>query len=126
MRNVERVPKPESLRRKAKAWTRELLVAVRREKETGEKVSGKLLDRYNKEDVREALKRMYGDLCCYCEARIGVVAYAQIEHRKPKRRFPQHTFDWDNLHQACPRCNTAKGDKWDNDAPILDAVTDRP
>jgi hypothetical protein len=71
---------------------------------------------------------MYGGRCCYCEAQIGIVSYEHIEHRKPKDRslFPECTFDWENLHLACQKCNVAKGNKWNSAAPILDAVLDIP
>lgn len=86
----------------------------------------KFYDKYSQSDVKAALKSMYRGFCCYCETYIEVVAYANIEHRKPKRKYPDWTFEWDNLHLACPICNTAKSDKYDEGQPILDAVVDVP
>jgi len=34
--------------------------------------------------------------------------------------------EWENLHLACPNCNRAKDDKWDDEYSILDAVIDVP
>ena len=83
-----------------------------------------LFNRYGKDDVRYALATMYSDRCCYCEGRIGVVVYGQIEHRQPKKLFPEKTFVWENLHWACQPCNVQKGAKWDRCFPILDGVLD--
>jgi uncharacterized protein (TIGR02646 family) len=125
MRNVSRTPKPESLRRNASRWTRELLVALATANRAGKRLP-KGAYRYNQQDVLEALQAMYDGLCCYCEARVSHVAYEHIEHRRPKTRFPRYTYKWENLHLACPRCNIAKGEKWNSRKQILDAAYDRP
>jgi uncharacterized protein (TIGR02646 family) len=125
MRNVRRPKMPASLKRNATKWTNELLEVLRRKKPDPKLVT-KLLNRYNCPDVRSALGIMYSNLCCYCEAEITVVAFKHIEHRRPKARFRSQTYNWQNLHLACPKCNQAKGDKWDKSRPILDAVADVP
>ena len=56
----------------------------------------------------------------------GMFSHDHIEHRQPKSKFRDKTFDWDNLHLSCPKCNIKKGSKWCETAPILDAVIDRP
>ena len=123
MRNVTRPNKPTSLRRYAARWRRELLAALSSPNQD-RRLINRRFNRYRKDDVRTALEEMYGGLCCYCESRIGIVAFSHIEHRRPKSSQPQYAFDWDNLHLACPRCNQAKGDKWDDGHPILDSVQD--
>ena len=55
----------------------------------------------------------------------GVVAYEHIEHLKPKSKYPELAFQWENLHLACQRCNVEKGDRFDEDNPILDAAAKR-
>jgi uncharacterized protein (TIGR02646 family) len=67
---------------------------------------------------------MYRECCCYCESKVGVVEFGNIEHRMPKKRFPESTYDWDNLHLSCTRCNVIKKRKWSTRYPILDSVTD--
>jgi 5-methylcytosine-specific restriction endonuclease McrA len=126
MRNVERFDEPAVLSRNGRRWTEELLDAIAEAKRTNGKVSPKFWHRYNHADVKIRLKRMFNGLCCYCESRVGDVAHEPIEHRKPKATFPEMTFVWANLHLACPRCNGAKGDKWDQVNEILDAVDDIP
>jgi uncharacterized protein (TIGR02646 family) len=124
MRNVLRGDKPASLRRNAATWKRLLLEEIRACKRQGKKPTLKLLRKYNQPDVRDGLRAMYRGLCCYCEALIGDVSFDHIEHRRPKKRFPQDAFRWENLHLACQLCNNAKGNSWDRVAPILDAVDD--
>lgn len=129
MKNVTRLPKPRILKRNALRWKRKLLQEIQFARNQNGKPDNKYYDKYNQPEVKDALKRMYMDLCCYCEAPLKVVTKGNIEHRKPKRgrnAFPELTFDWENLHLACPACNLYKGDKWDNEHEILDAVNDRP
>lgn len=133
MKNVIREAKPTILNNKAGKWTDELMVAVEKYRHTGEKVPSKLQEHYKKPEIKDALKRMYSDrdgnnFCCYCESEIDVVDYPHIEHKMPKDPdlFPEQTYEWDNLHLACSQCNGNKGNKWDEDHPILDAVKDTP
>ena len=125
MRNVKRLPKPTSLGNASK-WGKALLEKIKECNKAGTKVPRSFYNKYKKPDVRKALEDMYEGLCCYCEGRVGVVEFGHIEHRKPKDKYPQETFDWDNLHLACTTCNTLKGDKYDANYPILDAVKDGP
>ncbi len=69
---------------------------------------------------------MNHNLCAYCETNIGTASYPQIEHLKPKSKFPEQSFQWSNLHLVCQICNTIKSDKWDAENPILDIVLDNP
>jgi uncharacterized protein (TIGR02646 family) len=98
------------------------MTAINKSKKSCSKVAFRYYDKYKQPDIRDSLSKMYVGLCCYCEARIGVVAYEHIEHRRPKRRFPRRTFDWRNLHLACPKCNQAKGEQWNPKHQILDAT----
>lgn len=124
MKNVTRPQIPASLATNAARWTRELQRWVQANPTAA--VPDNLIKHYKQDDVREALQKMYRDQCCYCEGRITDVSYGHIEHRQPKSRYPSKAFDWHNLHLACPKCNTKKGDKWSQTDPILDAVVDRP
>ena len=123
MRNVTRPDKPRSLRRYAARWRRELLTALSSPNKDPRLIT-RCFNHYKQDDIRTALEEMYGGLCCYCEVRIGIVAFSHIEHRRPKSSQPKYTFDWDNLHLACPVCNQAKGDKWNDGHPILDSAQD--
>lgn len=131
MRNVIRPPTPDSLKVNAKKWTVELLLAIKANKTKGTKIPPKSINRYKQPDVLDSLKKMYGNgkggcYCCYCESEVETVSYPHIEHRKPKSIYPELSFEWNNLHLACPKCNTAKGNQYDKANPILDAVSDIP
>lgn len=127
MRNVDRVRKPEILEQKEEEWKRELLGELAKGDNACKKRLKTLYGRYGHHQIRSSLKRMY-KYCCYCESRVRHVTIDHIEHRKPKAKdkFPECTFEWENLHMVCPNCNEAKLDKWNNEYPILDAVTDNP
>lgn len=133
MKNVIREAKPAILINKADDWTDELMVAVKNYRDTGEKVPSNLQERYRKQEIKDALKRMYSDkdgnnFCCYCESEIDVVDYPHIEHKMPKDPdlFPEYTYEWENLHLACTKCNGNKSNQWNGNHPILDAVKDKP
>lgn len=131
MKNVKRLSKPLVLHEKAEEWTKALLEAIAEYHGNGTKVPKSLYNKYSHDDIRDTLERMYRNeegqcLCCYCESVIDIVSFPNIEHLKPKAKdkFPELTFDWDNLHVACTLCNGAKSDKYDDCHPILDPVDD--
>jgi uncharacterized protein (TIGR02646 family) len=62
--------------------------------------------KYNQPSIKEALNAMHNDgKCAFCESLIKHVAYANIEHFRPKDIFPDLCFSWDNLLLACGICN---------------------
>ena len=54
------------------------------------------------------------------------VGYSHIEHLKPKEKFPELEFVWDNLGFACQRCNTNKGQKYDETLEFIDPYKENP
>lgn len=77
-------------------------------------------------DIMTALiAETYGK-CAYCEAVIGDVSYAHVEHITPKSIAPHRVVDWLNLTLACQVCNTMKGDYYDEDAPLVNPYVDDP
>ena len=127
MKKVSRGAIPTSLRQNAAVWTKELLNEIAK---VGlyTKVEDRYKDRYKQRDVQKALEQMYFGKCCYCEQMIGAESYEQIEHLRPKSnpKFHDLTFEWNNLHWCCQRCNTAKGKLWDEKYPIIDPTIDNP
>jgi len=126
MRSVTRPPIPQVLKQNAQDWRKKLLAEIKRCEKTGETVTKRFTNKYSHDEVRSTLQSMYQNRCCYCESPIRVVSYDHIEHRKPKDKalFPEETFEWSNLHLACPKCNGAKSNKWNCSNPILDAAAD--
>ncbi len=77
---------------------------------------------YSHETVKEELKKIQHDKCCYCESKIPHVAYPEVEHFRPKGGCKQKAgenvkspgyywlaYEWSNLLLACPVCNRKKG-----------------
>jgi uncharacterized protein (TIGR02646 family) len=72
--------------------------------------------------AREALVAQNHGHCCYCDAYpIGATGRREVDHFRPKSRFPAETYDWANLYLACTACNTAKREQWDEDLLRSDA-----
>jgi len=122
MRNVTRLQEPPLFQRKARGWTMDLLNKIRAEG----KASNYYFKRYNqksegviRKELEDRLLGMYSEMCCYCEGKTPRVQ-GEIEHLKPKKKFPDKTYDWNNLHWICGACNGIKLDQYDDAYPILD------
>ena len=57
---------------------------------------------------RNDLSQTFFGLCGYCER----TAKGEVDHFRPKRRFPNLVYEWSNWVFACPDCNRSKRDKW--------------
>jgi hypothetical protein len=75
---------------------------------------------------REALKTANSDKCMYCESKISHSSFPNIEHIKPKAKFPELMYEWENLGYVCERCNNAKLDKFYEDTPFIDPYSEDP
>ena len=73
---------------------------------------------YGNETVKKTLQKAQHRKCCYCEARFGANAAADVEHYRPKgavrqdresrRLFPGYywlAYSWENLYWCCQVCN---------------------
>jgi len=85
-------------------------------------------NRYNNTDIKAALIDECKSKCMYCESYIRPVSYEHIEHIKPKSRdkYPELSFDWENLGLACQVCNTKKGNEYDEMLPFVNPYEDNP
>ena len=59
-------------------------------------------------EFHDELQRRFGSLCGYCECSCK----GEVDHFRPKSRFPESVYEWSNWIFACHDCNQAKGDKW--------------
>jgi len=75
---------------------------------------------------KDALRKSTAGKCMYCESKIEHNSYAHVEHIKPKAKYPELEFSWDNLGFSCQVCNTNKGDKYDETTPFIDPYTENP
>lgn len=127
---VRRTPPPRVLVRNGDRWLRELRAAL-----TGPGTSAQVewaRNKYRRPAIKDALVRMFYGKCAYCESKLTHIAYGAIEHFRPKARYVDRTFDWDNLLLSCDICNDAghKGAHFPLDghgAPLLiDPTTSVP
>jgi hypothetical protein len=75
---------------------------------------------------KDALRKSTAGKCMYCEAKIEHTSYAHVEHIKPKAKFPELEFEWDNLGFSCQICNTNKGQKYDETVPFINPYSENP
>ena len=54
------------------------------------------------------LTRVFAGLCAYCEE----VTKGEVDHFRPKSRFPRLVYSWSNWLLACHECNHAKLSTW--------------
>ena len=76
-------------------------------------------------DFREDLGRRFFTNCGYCERNCR----GEVDHFRPKSRFPASVYEWSNWIFACHECNHAKGDKWPAEGyvdPCAVSESDRP
>ena len=81
---------------------------------------------YRHPDNKAALRTASADKCMYCESRVTQVYYGDVEHIKPKSKFPQLEFAWENLGYVCAICNGAKGNAWCDETPFINPYAEDP
>lgn len=81
---------------------------------------------YKHTDNKEALREVGFDKCMYCESKVSHTYYGDIEHIKPKVRFPELEFVWENLGFVCAVCNGIKKDKFEENTPFINPYDENP
>ena len=80
-----------------------------------------------KQLLKQYLLEEQKNRCCpYCEIEINLYN-SQIEHIKPKDKFPRLLTEYDNLLACClesKRCGNSKANKWDE--LFINPVTENP
>lgn len=59
-------------------------------------------------EYHEPLSKSFYNLCGYCEEKCK----GEVDHFRPKSRFPERVYQWSNWIFSCHDCNHAKLDKW--------------
>lgn len=109
MHKVERNNPPKDLKKKSKDWIKSMSKSLDFDVDIEwEKFKSTKLGK----ETSENLKQMYANCCMYCEGTVGVTSYEQIEHFRPKSKYPELCFEYDNLHLACEICNNNKSNKY--------------
>ncbi|MBN2614856.1 MAG: TIGR02646 family protein [Bacteroidales bacterium] len=69
-------------------------------------------DKPPNDKIKELKRRIRNDLlnnqkntCAYCGLDLGGTSEGQIEHIAPKAKYPEFTFEKENLAMACHYCN---------------------
>ncbi len=74
---------------------------------------------------RNDLDCVFAGLCAYCEE----TTKGEVDHFRPKSRFPCLVYSWSNWVFACRECNQAKTGSWPNGGyvnPCATTLPDRP
>ena len=114
--------KPSILVTNEKKWTDDLMAFVNSDR----MVPDNIINRYNNQEIKDALKKETYGKCMYCEGYIGAVSFPHIEHFRPKSKYPKKTFDWNNLGLGCQVCNTNKNDIFDEDLQFINPYYENP
>lgn len=64
---------------------------------------------------RELLREDFRQFCAYCighENEMGGSDHYEIDHHRPKKKFPELVGKYSNLYYCCRGCNKAKGKQW--------------
>lgn len=86
----------------------------------------RIISHYRHEDIKEALFASSSEKCAFCECKPSESGHLEVEHFKPKSKYPNFTFDWLNFLPCCRKCN---GNKLDHDTvsePIINPYETDP
>ncbi|MDR3335184.1 MAG: HNH endonuclease [Treponema sp.] len=81
---------------------------------------------YKESRNKDVLRASTSEKCMYCESKIEHNSFAHVEHIKPKVKYPEFEFIWDNLGYSCERCNINKGDEYEEQTPFINPYQDNP
>ena len=66
-------------------------------------------------NFREQVRQDFGGCCAYCllpELEAGGESNFELDHFKPKSKFPASLRDFHNLYWSCSVCNGNKWNRW--------------
>lgn len=109
LRKLERPLEPDCLHEGAPGWTEEYVVG--RERNAAHPFSWRSNACYR--ELRHHLAAMTQNHCAFCDGQIGVESRKTIEHFRPKSRFPELAYAWDNLFPCCDLCQSSKREQFD-------------
>ncbi|OWY23739.1 TIGR02646 family protein [Sphingobacteriales bacterium UPWRP_1] len=132
---VERTAKPQVLYRNEMSWTAAIVAAKKNfdnnSSENNKRALDKAIKKYGNNEIKQVLIKMFHGKCAFCESYIENVDYGDIEHFKPKSKFPELAVTWSNLLLSCKKCNGAgqKGDNWPEPSeggPLINPCEENP
>jgi len=101
MHHVIRGPEPSRLKRIRLRYTRAWIDYYK------ERVGNKPTDRRWREFAKD-LGVVFYEYCGYCE----IYCRGEVDHYRPKNKFPELVYEWNNWVFSCHDCNQNKGDNW--------------
>lgn len=121
MIELKKINKPQLLIDNEQAWTKNLMSDFYRDGTIDKNKQSK----YNKPQIKEALKKETKEKCAYCESKITHIYPGDIEHIIPKSKFPRLTFTWANLTLGCYWCNNKKRNFLNRTCMLLNPYVDK-
>ncbi|KJR40126.1 HNH endonuclease family protein [Candidatus Magnetoovum chiemensis] len=85
-----------------------------------------LRSNYKDPENKGALKDASCGKCMYCESKVTHIDFGDVEHIKPKFKYPELEFAWSNLGFVCSKCNNSKGKKYDETTPYINPYEEDP
>lgn len=64
--------------------------------------------------IQIALGNANQEHCAFCDGKLGIESKSTVEHFRPKSKFPDLIYSWQNLFPACDVCQSAKWEKFDD------------
>src|ERR1700691_890118 len=99
MVHLQRGSAPSQLTRFHALWTERWLRITRGES------SGDWATKTAKGAIYVELRRLAHRKCAFCESKLELTSYLEIEHYWAKTARPERAFDWQNLFPVCRLCN---------------------
>lgn len=122
MIKIDRQKRPDLLRKNKDRWTKELLSYIK----GGKEVPKRIFRRYRHPEIKEAVKHDSYEKCIYCESKVSHVYPGDVEHIRPKSKYPEGTFEWENLGYVCFECNNRKRDEYNEESPFINPYEEEP
>lgn len=128
MIRVDRGAEPDGFAIRSANWQKRFEEAL---KEKSKPTPNKFWSRVRRE-IRpdaEALRVAFHGKCAFCESKMAHVSSPQIEHYRPKSKYPDEMFAWQNWLLSCGRCNQKKWAHFpdcDGQPCLLDPAAEEP
>ena len=117
MMGMKRSPEPAFLQAKGSHWSlrwRQRCEAAGSSARTPQFQWPRFQGRSVGELLLDALMPLTAHHCAYCDyAPLGVGSRRTVDHFRPKSRFRDLVYAWSNLFPCCDRCQSKKGEQWD-------------
>ena len=117
-----KIDKPEVLKKNATKWTEELLSYTSK----GKSPPDGIVSRYRHKDIKDSIEVECFGKCVYCGSFVSQIYWGDVEHIKPKSKYPELTYEWNNLTFVCAKCNSNKSDDFDENLPFVNPYNEEP